>query len=318
MPPKPPKPTPAHSKHLTHFLCIPLVTPTSRPQLQTSLSRFRADLTSNVNTNTITNTTSQSSQLPSQSSQLSSSASLPPAGKIEPRPTIPPKAIRPVGTIHLTLGVMSLVTPEKVQRAVDVLRGLDLKGLLLRSSSSGSSSSTGSNNRRNGEKEESRAGARSELESDAAVVDELKVTLKGVSSMNDPTKTSVLYTAPVDHDGRLRRFCLGIRDIFMAADLMVADTRPLLLHATVLNTVYVPGVKRKGGPSARNGRGGGGGRKERLTLDARDILERYRDMEWMSGVRVEKVAICRMGARKVEGGEEGDEEYFVESEIEIP
>lgn len=50
-------------------------------------------------------------------------------------------------------------------------------------------------------------------------------------------------------------------------------------------------------------------------------MERYRDYEWMRDVRVEKVAICRMGAKKVvdeEGGETGDEEYDVEGEVDMP
>lgn len=43
----------------------------------------------------------------------------------------------------------------------------------------------------------------------------------------------------------------------------------------------------------------------------------------MEDVRVESVAICRMGARRVEGGKaerdgDGDEEYVVEEEVGLP
>ncbi|KAH8811755.1 kinase A anchor protein [Xylogone sp. PMI_703] len=307
MPPKPkPKPSSSHSKHLTHFLCIPLVTQTSRPQLQSSLSRFRNDLVGSSNSNNNINT-SNTSYPTSPPSSLGGGGTAPEATSAR----IPPKAIRPVGTIHLTLGVMSLVTPEKVQTAVDVLKGVDLRALLR--SSNGNSSDNGNTSGSSGTDRPPDVG----LTADTAGSDnvgELRVTLKGILSMSDPNRTSILYTAPVDPDGRLLRFCLGLREIFTAADLIVPDTRPLLLHATVLNTIYVPGIKRVSG--GRSGRGRNS--KERLMLDVRDILERYRDMEWMSDVRVEKVAICKMGARKVEGGEEADEEYVVESEIEMP
>jgi activating signal cointegrator complex subunit 1 len=50
-----------------------------------------------------------------------------------------------------------------------------------------------------------------------------------------------------------------------------------LLHATVLNTIYVPGVKGKAG------RGGGHGkRKAKLTFDASELLEDWEDFVWVS------------------------------------
>ena len=105
---------------------------------------------------------------------------------------------------------------------------------------------------------------------------------------------------------------------------MLPEERKLLLHATVVNTIYVPRVRAgegrargSGGSRGRRGaQGEGHGRKKaRLTLDARDVLEKYKDFEWMRDVRVEKVAICRMGAKK---REDGEEEYEVEAEIDIP
>ena len=68
--------------------------------------------------------------------------------------------------------------------------------------------------------------------------------------------------------------CEQLRAAFQEAGLMASeggkeerDARPLLLHATVLNTIYVKGGR--GG-----GRGKGGRRRERLTVDARPILDR--------------------------------------------
>jgi len=135
----------------------------------------------------------------------------------------------------------------------------------------------------------------------------LEITLRGLQSMHHPSKTSVLYTSPVDADRRLHSFCCSLKSAFAKADLLVEDNRPLLLHATLVNTVYVPGVKRKGSGHGRS--------KAKLTIDARGIMKIYEGTEWMKGFRVEKVAICRMGAVKVEDGEEA---YGVEGEVEMP
>lgn len=57
--------------------------------------------------------------------------------------------------------------------------------------------------------------------------------------------------------------------------------RPLLLHATIVNTIYAKG--KGGGHGGRGGRGGRGGdgkgdkRKRQYTFDAREILARYRN-----------------------------------------
>ena len=84
----PPKPRP------THFLCVPLVTTTSRPQLAWSLGSFRADV-----------------------------AGLNGYG-------LPPDAVRPVGTLHLTLGVMCFPGGAGIDRATEVLRALEPRALL--------------------------------------------------------------------------------------------------------------------------------------------------------------------------------------------
>lgn len=83
---------------LTHFLCLPLITPASQPQLQASLSKFKDSVT-----------TTKTRELPD---------------------GIPEKAVRPLGTLHLTLGVMSLSTPERVDSAIRLLKELDLSVLL--------------------------------------------------------------------------------------------------------------------------------------------------------------------------------------------
>ena len=241
-------PSRAAAPRLTHFLCLPLVTSASRPQLQANLTTFRAEVTQATPEN--------------------------PGG-------IPDRAVRPVGTLHLTLGVMSLLTPARVEAAMTLLRSLDLRGQMP-----------------------SREGQ--VLQESNSRPAPLTITLRGLESMHDPAQTTVLYVAPLDEDRSVYAFCLRLKEAFSAAGLLVPDTRPLLLHATIINTVYVASIKDR--------ESGHGKRRARLTFDARDILHRYEDFEWMSDARVEKVAVCRMGAREVEGG---DEEYVVEGEVDI-
>ncbi|EPE27299.1 hypothetical protein GLAREA_03214 [Glarea lozoyensis ATCC 20868] len=255
MPPKPP------SARLTHFLMIPLITPTSRPQLRSSLTAFREKVT-----------TTRTSENPD---------------------GIPEKAIRPLGSLHLTLGVMSLVTPELIQSALEILQRLDLKGILLKS---------GATQHQDDESKD--------LEPQKQTPG-LTITLQGIESMHDPSSTSVLFAPPIPSP-QLTTFCQSLKQVFIDAKLMVEDTRPLLLHATILNTIYVPGVRDK-----TKGKAGHGKRKARLTINAEEILQDYEDFVWMKDVKVEKVAICRMGAQKVDDEELG-EEYVVEESVVMP
>ncbi|KAI4599169.1 hypothetical protein KJ359_002128 [Pestalotiopsis sp. 9143b] len=242
----PPKPFP------THFLCIPLVTATSRPQLAASLASFSADVTSPDSF------------------------------------AVPAAAIRPVGTLHLTLGVMSFPKGSEaeggVDKAVELLRALAPRKML----SEARSTST----------EEEAEGP-------------LSVTLRGLHSMQSASKASMLYAAPADADGTLQRFCEKLRGAFEEAGLMAADKRPLLLHATILNTIYIKGRDR---PKAA-GEGGKSKKREKMTIDARGILDRYEDHVWMDEVPVGKIAICRMGAKETEDGR--DQAYEVEAEIDV-
>jgi activating signal cointegrator complex subunit 1 len=190
---------------------------------------------------------------------------------------------------------MSLLTEERVQSALKVLNELNLRNLLCTTAS-----------------------ASENLErKDVLEPPQLDITLRGLTSMHSKVKTSCLYTAPFDPTGQLYSFCLKIRDIFTAANILVPENtgRPLLLHATILNTVYVPGVRGRG---SGHGHGHGHGKnRAKLTIDATELLEAYEDFEWMKDVRVDKVAICRMGAKKGEG-RAGEESYIVEGEVSMP
>jgi len=141
MPPRP---------QLTHFLCLPLVTPSTRPQWQASLQRFAAEVTG-------------------------------PDAPEESR--LSPKAIRPVGGIHLTLGVMSLLSPERIGAACTFLRGLDMSAILR----------------------EANEASPNPLDT---------VTFQGLHAMGSPTRTSSLYAAGTAYAAASLPFSIYLRKTF--------------------------------------------------------------------------------------------------------
>ncbi|KAJ3568488.1 hypothetical protein NPX13_g6406 [Xylaria arbuscula] len=199
--------------------------------------------------------------------------------------------VRPIGTLHLTLGVMSFPKDEGLEKAVALLKTLIPRKILADIAEA--------------------PPAVEEGKPAGPLPSPLSVTLKGLHSMQPAAKASVLYAPPVDDGGGLLiKFCEKLRSAFQEAGLMMEDSRPLLLHATILNTMYV-----KGRNASRGGGGGGRGRgREKLTIDARQILDRYDDYSWIENSPVEKIAICRMGAKKQD---DGDEAYEVEAEIDV-
>lgn len=240
---------------LTHFLCLPLVTEASQPQLSRALKQF--------NENVCSNTSKESDD----QSEIA-------AAKIHP------KSIRPVGALHLTLGVMSL-NEDQLAKAKELLGSLDIPALFKQSSSS-------------------RLHSDSDVEQDTAVT-ALTVDLKGLESMHNPESTSILYAAPTDPSGRLHSFCLALEKTF--TDFLVPDDRPLRLHATIVNTIYAKGKKpvSRGGDRSSDDRSQGHGpnAKGSHKMDARPILEKYQDYVWAEDFKLDRVAICEMGAKKI-------------------
>jgi activating signal cointegrator complex subunit 1 len=223
-------------------LCIPL----SGPQLARTLSSFRADVTDPNSFN------------------------------------VHPQAVRPLGTMHLTLGVMTLKGDEALGRAADLLRGLRLREILDQARAAAASARATTI----GQQQEEEGGPG------------LTVTLQGLGAMQAPSKTSVVYAPPLDPGGLLRRFCELVRGRFQEAGVMAQEERPLLLHATVVNTIYI-----------------GDRRLKRVAMDARDLMAKYDGHTWLEDMPVERVTLCKMGAKKVEG--ELGEAYEVESEVEF-
>ncbi|KAF2866074.1 AKAP7 2'5' RNA ligase-like domain-containing protein [Massariosphaeria phaeospora] len=278
---------------LTHFLCLPLVNDLTKPQLQQSLDVFKEDM-----------------------------------AKEE---VVSSKAIRPLGTLHLTIAVMAL-KETALEEAGKCLQDLDLQEL-LRNAQSRLTESTPDSQEVTEMSASEKGGSGPEAENPA-----LSLSLRSLVPMGAARNTSVLYAKPVDATARLYPFASALRDHFMEKGFLVRETRPLKLHATIVNTIYAKPRRKppprpqplptRNGPEsepperkqdddgtehvvASRGEGRGLNPNRWLHFDATSIIERYADTVWADGVRIEKVQICKMGAKKIlnEDGEVVEEEY---------
>ena len=254
---------------LTHFLCLPLVTSTSRPQLQASLQRLDGDIASSPSL---------------QSLRFG--------------------ARRPLGTLHLTFGVLSLETEERKRAACDLLRSSGVLNVAY-----GKSVPSSDIQPSDPTQTKSSEGSTIEpqtIDSEPEVLP-FSITLSGLHSMGSPSSTTVLYARPEDPASRLHNLCTAIREIFKSADLLVHEDRPLLLHATMINTTY-------NRPQVH-----GSNRRSNRRIDATELIEKYAKFELAKNFRVEKVSICKMGAQNVvEDGVVIDSEYSELCHVELP
>lgn len=318
---------------LTHFLCLPLINTTSTPQLVSSLAEFKEAIPLNS---------------PSQASSLKPQTKL-----------LPDEALRPVGTLHFTLGVMSLLTEERVQEALGFLQSLDLVSILQEV-----------------ESELSSQGAQGSVHaldpSSHEALSPFNISLTSLHALPTARKATILHAAPSDPTSRLLPFCRKLRSKFIEAGFILEETekkpdgknnnkgtsesidpennnapgsstaevkaeeapvpqnqkgkarrpRPLLLHATVANTIYM-GRRRQPGSQ----------KKDTYKFDARDLLSQFRDyykgetstgnageavektekpFVWARDIPLERLCICEMGAKDIP--EEDTERRFLGQE----
>lgn len=266
--------------------------------------------------------------------------------------SIHPKAIRPVGALHLTLNVMSLDS-AKLGQAIDILHGLDVSRLLENLRSQGAIESTANDPAKRIEDAELGLSSLERPISPPATIrsaEPVKVGLTGLQSMHAPQKTSILYIAPSDPTNRLYHFCQAVLKPFADQGLLADTERALKLHATVVNTIYAKGRQKRPpkrekatepGPlpnAAAEGEHGeritpspqpagedrsighGPNANAPLKIDARGILERFRDFVWAEDLVLDRVAICEMGAKKMFDGEGKlvDEQYTEIACVKLP
>jgi activating signal cointegrator complex subunit 1 len=318
---------------LTHFLCLPIVNSKSRPQLEKSMQEFREAVTRKDPASTKPFGQSEEAGRSEQETVVSG---------------VHPKAIRPVGALHLTLGVMSL-KDEKLNEAVEFLKNLDVSNLM-----------SGTPTMPVIEPEPPNSASTSTLERPISPPpttrsnDPLNLDLRGLTSMHPPRKTSILYIAPSDESRRLYPFCLALQKTFTEAGFLLPDDRKLKLHATIVNTIYAKGRTKRLTPNKKSMRetpdpeqtanpgpevpkgqededgnapeqddrsqGHGPDAKAPLRLDATAILERFQDFVWAENVVLDRIAICEMGAKKITNADGNviGEEYTEVAAIELP
>jgi len=279
---------------LTHFLCIPLLTPTSTPQLRETLSRFQESLSAPVK---------QITPPPGSGSTTASSR----------LPVIPEKAFRPLGVLHLTLGVMSLRNGEQLEAAKGFLASLDLTEILATSVQApntveSSTSSVDHNKSLVSEGEApgfletlKRAVTPPSLTRPSMAQQPLTISLQGLQGFPKDRKATVLHCPPHDPTSRLYPFCVKLRQEFVNAGFMQPETRKLVLHATIVNTVYAK--KKREGEKRRMGS---------ISFDATELLRVFNEdggvadgdavgeYIWADEILVDHVAICEMSAKRVE------------------
>ncbi|KAH8599139.1 kinase A anchor protein [Bisporella sp. PMI_857] len=327
----------------THFLAIPLCTPSSLSQLRATLpTLYRSVLETPLQASPAEHPPPLGK--PSSSYPAASSSSSPSTSRADGRSerqareelsagdegTVPEGALRPLGTLHLTLGVMAL-DGEGLDAARALLREIDFGSILssLRSPAGHRPSSEGD---RDGEERRRRP-------------EGFGIALKGLESMTPRSadRSTILYAKVAEElEGMLLGFCEMARRAFVDRGLIIEEngrsSRPLLLHATLVNLVYIQGRGRRNKPRhdpgrRREVRAGrqegstlGGGEafqkqpermegKGKVTFDARGLLEMYKDTVWARDIPVDKLVIYKMGAKKVHG-EEG-EAYEAVAEVAV-
>ncbi|RVX69234.1 hypothetical protein B0A52_07210 [Exophiala mesophila] len=129
----------------------------------------------------------------------------------------------------------------------------------------------------------------------------LQVTLHSLGTFPTSRSARVFYAEPAEPTGVLQGFGELIRQVFKDEGL-ITETRPLVLHATVANLIYVKGKGKGKGKSSNGG-----------NVDAREILDLFNhnsqnasrldsDLEspfiWASDIPIDRIRICKMGAEK--------------------
>ena len=185
---------------------------------------------------------------------------------------------------------MSLRDPQQVEEACTFLQEIDPLEL-LREAAVGE---TGKSR----EEPEAKVGKE---DSSQVKPPPLNLTLSGLHAMRSPPKTSNLFAAPTLASPALKPLCLTLQALFRSRGLLVENRKALLLHATVLNTIYA----KKGGKGKKKS-------KIPLKIDATELIEKYKDFEWVRDMRIDRIAICKMGAKLIKEGDEVVDQVYTE------
>lgn len=248
---------------LTHFLCIPIMTTHSKPQLEQSLHQFRND--------------------PS-TSEISSDA------------------YRPLQTLHIPIKALSLPTGGRERAACHLLRGIDIDGLLRRTTKGPPKAkrrvrkvqqeplSINPWSRR----------SRTPTSSTKPRPPSLAITLSGVHSKSTPewgTLNRVLHTLCTDSTSRLGPFLDEIRQSFDDAGFDIARlTQTKSEHVTLLKNVHAFKGPRQIIPD--HAQAGKFRRAPARLFETKDITQKFENFVFAENIKLERLSLCRLGLGK--------------------
>lgn len=194
---QPRKHRPERRSPLTHFLCLPLINSTSLAQLESSIAAFKAAYP----------------PVPVAELPNGNGRGRPANEQDASRPLIPEGSFRPLGTLHLTLGVMSLPTKERLEEAIAFFHSLDLAALMREA------------DRVAVQIRQRRRTQEADVESGPSAGQPLNVSLESLHALPRAKAATVLHASPVDPTGRLYPFCVMLRDKFLEAGFMQSESR---------------------------------------------------------------------------------------------
>ena len=244
-------------KVATHFLSFPLTAPSSRLQFEKSFRRFADD--------------------PSTAD-------------------VPTFALNSIGALHLSIGVMSLSTPGRVEAATRFLSKLDVNSML---------DGVDLPRRQDFDQpeksclEQASMSRRTFLGSIAtSKVPSLEITMSGLASLPpDMVRETIALNATChDSTSRIQPFADSLFRCFTTAGFLVAGQSPPRLKTRIVDMrrikTQIPAcewVRKAAGRDA----------KKPSTLDARALTGKYKEYEWASHIRLEKLSICERGLKIV-------------------
>jgi activating signal cointegrator complex subunit 1 len=208
---------------------------------------------------------------------------------------------------------MSLRSPDKINDAKDFLESVDLSQLLReagRDLAVSSPDNDGPSGDDNAQRQDHPPFEPAETDPTCletldfkpkASAEPLVVSLQGLHAFPNPRRATVLHCPPCDPTLRLHPFCLKLKQMFIEAGLMEPENRPLVLHATIVNTVYAK-------PDRRNEKRRAGS----ISFDATEVMRKYNEQGgtshggatgefvWADNILIDRVRICEMGAEAVD------------------
>lgn len=254
------------SKHeifgLTHFLCIPIATPHSMPQLEQTLHRFKID--------------------PSTSK-------------------IPSGSYRPLQTLHIPIEVFSLPTAGRIAAACHHLRSLDIDGLLRKQPEGASRSKRGVREVQQ-KVPPVNQGSHPYASAVDSISPPFTVTLRGVRCRSSEEPASQLFsrflkTPYIDSTSRLGPLLDHIRRYFHVAGFQVPGLIPEYYgYITFLDTQHASSRPKTVVPHYKQANRIG--RALSPLLETKDIIQKFENFVFAEDIRLERLSLCELGLQK--------------------